>query len=674
MAVFYYSKKRFPHTYVEINDHSIQMLPSSPTDNECRQLSPLFSDFGPDDRTILITSETAFVELFGQTTVKRHGWLAKGIIKHLRAGGVAYVRRLTDESAKNANVSLNVTVTPVPDAPIKKYLNIATGEWTDSQPSGEEFTNWTALTLTTTPSLVYASASHANLKTKDDAELLSVTESGQAKTIPLYVLMRTGAGNNGNKTVVQFNPLKTLSNHLDSVFECAIQISTNQVERYRVCACDDSRFDSIPLNLKDVLNKQSFQVNAYATEANRTKLKADLLEVLTKLIADFGTAIEALADHAEAKAAMEAEKAKVEEIKAMLTEDDIEATALTSIFGANHRFPIISALLEAKDSYITSCKFANGTNGIMFQGKFDWNYSVERGRERTQVKIYESLVKSFFEGVTEPTILDFNLVPADIIHDIGYPVPVKMAISNFTSIPKRRDIVATICPSKIKSIAELKSFDENFKLDNYQALKIVNWSDTYDFDEQKTFNVPATYLAIDAIVKFFKDGWHDPILAGRVIAGVVSGTTTPVMNILTDEADKTYLVDNAWNYLSTTDVGYILDGQKTASTDPYKVSILQEFHNAVLITRIMKKITNVLNRNRHFIQRPDKIKNVMAVVNKDLEEFRSKCASVVYNAYYKDEFDEAEGLLTDDIDLTLFGSNKSHKLQLDIYRYSNFNK
>ena len=84
----------------------------------------------------------------------------------------------------------------------------------------------------------------------------------------------------------------------------------------------------------------------------------------------------------------------------------------------------------------------------------------------------------------------------------------------------------------------------------------------------------------------------------------------------------------------------------------------------------MKKIVNTLNRNRHFLQRPDKIKNVMAVVNKDLEEFRNKAASIVYSAYYADQFDEAEGLLTDQIEFTLYGSNKSHKLQLDIYRYS----
>ena len=52
MAIFYYTKQMFPHTYVEINDYSEVKLPSSPLDNTNRQLSPVFADMGPDDRII----------------------------------------------------------------------------------------------------------------------------------------------------------------------------------------------------------------------------------------------------------------------------------------------------------------------------------------------------------------------------------------------------------------------------------------------------------------------------------------------------------------------------------------------------------------------------------------------------------------------------------------------
>ena len=83
----------------------------------------------------------------------------------------------------------------------------------------------------------------------------------------------------------------------------------------------------------------------------------------------------------------------------------------------------------------------------------------------------------------------------------------------------------------------------------------------------------------------------------------------------------------------------------------------------------MKKITDTLNRNRHFLQKESEVATVQAIVNKDLEEFRSKCASIVYNAYYEDTFAQAEGLLTHSVDLTLFGSNKSHKLELNVYRH-----
>lgn len=668
MAVFYYAPKKFPHVYVQINDYSKVLLASSPTDNTCRMVSPLFADMGPDDRTMAINSETVFTELYGAQTVKRHGWLGKAIIKHLRAGGMAYVRRLTDTTAKNANASLDVTFKAALPEAAKRYLNIADGTWTDVLPAGEENTDYAVLSLTTAPSIVYGSRNHTGLKTKSDAELISVSESGQDKTVPVYVMMRTGAGNAGNKTVVQFAKIDTLSNNKDNAFQMDVLISSTQKERYRVNAVEDSRYDTIPLNIAQVLNAQSYQLNVHYTDANMTALKDNLLDALDALIVDFETAISGLTEHAGAKAAMEAQLAIVQDIRTQLDEDDIEATALVPMFAENNRFPIITSLLEDRFSYLTTVKFGGGANGEMFKGKFDWNYSIER--ERQTYRVYEELCKSFFEGVVEPSILDFNLVPADVIHDVGYPLAVKNTISTFTSIPKRRDIIASICPSKISSIAELKSFDEGFKLDNYMCLKVANWADFYDTDEQKTYNVPVTYLLIDTIVKFFADGWHDPILAGRVISGVVSGTVTPAVNILTDEEDKTYMVQNGWNYISSTDVGYILDGQKMASTDPYTVSILQEYHNAALIGRVMKKIVNTLNRNRHFLQRPDKIKNVMAVVNKDLEEFRNKAASIVYSAYYADQFDEAEGLLTDQIEFTLYGSNKSHKLQLDIYRYS----
>ena len=57
MAIFYYTKQMFPHTYVEINDYSEVKLPSSPLDNTNRQLSPVFADMGPDDRIMVVTMD-----------------------------------------------------------------------------------------------------------------------------------------------------------------------------------------------------------------------------------------------------------------------------------------------------------------------------------------------------------------------------------------------------------------------------------------------------------------------------------------------------------------------------------------------------------------------------------------------------------------------------------------
>lgn len=669
MAIFYYTKQMFPHTFVEIHDYSEVKLPSSPLDNTNRQLSPVFADMGPDDRIMVVTMESQFTELYGKQTFKRHGLIGKAIIKNLRAGGWTYVRRLTDEKSKNANVSLNVRITPADTAtPKKKYYIMKTGTWQDTQPSdGTPNTDWVEVSLTKSPTISYASENHQNLKRKADAELVAPTKDSNVDVVPAYVLMRTGAGILGNKTEVIFQKMRTVSSKEDNIYQMDVILSENQRERYKINAVEDSRYDTVPLNIKQVLNGQSYQLNVHASEANHTKLAELVVEALGKLEEDLETAIGGLGASALAKTAIEGELAKVKVVKEALEEDDIPVTALCTIFGRNGRFPFFSDLLEDKATYIDRVRLDKGTNGDILKGKFDWNLQVNTGSGN--VRIYEELCKNFFEGRLEPVILDFNEVPADVIYDIGYPVAVKEMIGNFTSIPKRRDIIATICPSKIQSIAELKSFDEGFKMTNYMCLKEVNWADYYDTDEQKTLNVPITYLMINAQVEFVKDGWSNPILANRIVAGPIAGTITPVINILTDIEDKTYLVTNGWNYISSSKMGYFLDGQKMASTDPYKVSILQEYHNAFLIGRIMKKITDTLNRNRHFLQKESEVATVQAIVNKDLEEFRSKCASIVYTAYYEDTFAQAEGLLTHSVDLTLFGSNKSHKLELNVYRH-----
>ena len=669
MAIFYYTKQMFPHTYVEINDYSEVKLPSSPLDNTNRQLSPVFADMGPDDRIMVVTMESQFTELYGKQTFKRHGLIGKAIIKNLRAGGWTYVRRLTDEKSKNANVSLNVRIIPADTAtPKKKYYIMKTGTWQDTQPSdGVANTDWVEVSLTKSPTISYASENHQNLKRKADAELVAPTKDSNVDVVPAYVLMRTGAGILGNKTEVIFQKMRTVSSKEDNIYQMDVILSENQRERYKINAVEDSRYDVVPLNIKQVLNGQSYQLNVHASEANHTKLAELVIEALGKLVEDLETAIGGLGASALAKTAIEGELAKVKVVKEALEEDDIPVTALCTIFGRNGRFTFFSDLLEDKATYIDRVRLDKGTNGDILKGKFDWNLQVNTGSGN--VRIYEELCKNFFEGRLEPVILDFNEVPADVIYDIGYPVAVKEMIGNFTSIPKRRDIIATICPSKIQSIAELKSFDEGFKMTNYMCLKEVNWADYYDTDEQKTLNVPITYLMINAQVEFVKDGWSNPILANRIVAGPIAGTITPVINILTDIEDKTYLVTNGWNYISSSKMGYFLDGQKMASTDPYKVSILQEYHNAFLVGRIMKKITDTLNRNRHFLQKESEVATVQAIVNKDLEEFRSKCASIVYTAYYEDTFAQAEGLLTHSVDLTLFGSNKSHKLELNVYRH-----
>lgn len=664
MAILYYGKQAFPHVSLTINDLSVSQIAGTPTSAQGRMLMGIFANKGPDDRTLYVRTEGEFFELFGKQVYNKHNLMGKACIKALRRGGHVIVRRLTDSASKNANASLDVLAT-TPTEARTIYFDMKKKAWVKTQPTGAADTDYVALS-TTAPTIEYTYNNHTGLKTKSDAELVTISKTGQVDQVPLYVLMRTGAGSVGNKTKIVFGKTKTLSNNKDNAYSMDIIMGEDDSEKYRINAVVDSRYETTPLNIKEALNKRSFQLNVHSSEANHTKLEELITGAITQLVEDLETLITASAEKPTVLSAMTSELAKVVVIQEALANADVEPTALTSMFGINDRFPIISQILET-GNYITEVKLAGGTNGQLLQGKFDWNLTVEEDGE--QVKIYEKLMKEFIDGTIDPNVLDFNLTPADFFPDLGFPVPVKETLSSFTMVGKRRDVLCTIAPSKAATVTELKSFDEGFKINNYNAFKMPNWADVYDTDELKTITVPVTYLAIDTIFDFINDGWSDPPLSGRVVPGPIEGTVIPQIDILNDVADKTYLVQNGWNYLNSSTVGYILDGQMGASTDPETVSVLQEFHNAYLITRVIKKITDVLNRNKHFLAKDGKVEDLVARVNKELEEFTSKAATITYSAYYADEFDYKEGILTDKIDMHMWITNKSHSLVINALRY-----
>lgn len=663
MAILYYGKQPFPHVSLTINDNSLATLAGGATGNVGRMGMGIFANYGPDDRTLYIRSEAEFYELFGKQTINKHSLMGKACIKALRRGGHIIVRRLTDSASKNANASLDVTVsTPAEARTI--YLNLKTSEWSQVQPTGTVDVDYIAVE-TTAPTFAYGYRNHTGLKTVDHAEMVAPETTDGVVKIPAYVLMRTGSGSAGNKTKVAFSKTKVLSNNKDNTYAMNVILTEDSTEKYRINGVIDSRYETTPLNIREVLNRQSYQLNVHSSESNLELISSSVIEGLDVAIADLELAAAGFPLRPAITDILTTEIATLVAIKESIENDDIQATAVTSFFGASDRFPSFSAIFETGD-YISEVKLAGGTNGELLKGKFDWNYTITEGGE--EVKIYEKLMKEFFEGAIDPEILDFNISPIDFIPDVAFPVAVKETLSTFCKEGKRRDVICTIAPSKCASVTELKSFDEGFKINNYNAFKVPNWVDVYDTDELKTIQVPATYCLIDTIYDFINDGWSDPPLSGRVVPGPVEGTVIPKIDILNDIEDKTYLVNNSWNYLSSSTVGYILDGQMGASTDPQTVSVLQEFHNAFLISRVIKKITDVLNRNKHFLAKPDKIANLISLVNKELVEFQSKAATITYDAYYADDFDYNEGILTDSISIDMWITNKSHALVLNVAR------
>lgn len=663
MNRLYFKDVPFPHVQFELIDSSETSIVTSTSDNQCTFLMPIFSTMGPDDRTLLITSLSQLTALYGTPTYKKYGLTLKSAVRALTYGGKVLVRRLTDPSAYNANAVLNVHVNAA-DETKKVYFYPKDNKFLAEAPAGKvKDTDYFEIPLPTTPGLSYSATSAEEIKSETDAKLITISEGASAYTVPLYVLMRTGAGTNGNKTECTISTIKTVSSNYDNIFSMTLDYGST-AENYKVNAVIDSRYDTTPLNIEAVLNNSSIQTNVVSSESNQDILETKIIELLEAYATDVEASV-SLVSNESAKAKLTDLKDAIIAMKEMVEDGDIEATSLLTIFGENTRFPLMNAI---SGDAIETIKFAHGTNGELLQGAFDWNKTATI--DGSEVKIYQSLMTEFFTGVTDPAVYDINLTPADVIVDAEYPVELKKVVSTFVSAPNRNDIEFVMGSTNVASTIELKSLDEGLKVDNYGVLKMLGYADTYDNSELKTLTLPTTYFIIKNICEFFTDGWCDPPLSGRFVEGPISNTLLPVFNASNLEEEKTYAVNNGWNYLSYTKYGYQIDGQKTASTDATVVSILQEFHNQAIVSRIIKKLYDACARNKHFIQKAANVTSFVAVVNKELEEFLPKVGSLSYSAYYADEFEEAEGLLTDYINISMYGTNKSHKIILNVARHS----
>lgn len=663
MNKLFFKNVPFPHVELEIIDNSKVAIPASTTGNTCTALVPVFAKTGPDDRSLCISSVSQLTSLYGNPKYKKHGLTLKTAVQVLKNGGKVIVRRLTDEAAKNANAVLNVEINKAV-ADNKIYYYLKDNKLAKTVKAGTvKDTDYFEIPLATSPTLSYAATSNTGIKTEKDARLITIDEATAKHKVPVYVLMRTGAGTDGNKTVATISSIKTLSNNKDNVFDMVLDYGSSY-EDFKVNAVVDSRYQTTPLNILDVINKNSFQTKVVSSDTNLTDLDTQLVTLLTAYATDLGTAANAITNEI-AKAKVLEKKTEVLAIKEMLEDGDIEGTSILGMFGNNTRYEVLNVLNENK---IEEIKFANGTNGELLKGKFDWNMTASVDGE--SVKIYEVLMTKFFEGVTEPNIMDINLCPVDTIFDAEYPVGLKKTVAKFVKEPNRRDVNFVMNSTKVASVTDLKSLDEGLKLDNYAVIKTLGYCDVYDDEESKTLNLPVSFFAIKSVCNFYTDGWFNPPLSGRIVEGPIEGSLTPVINAITLEADKTYIAEHGWNMLNYTKLGYQIDGQKTASTNPNEVSILQEYHNEAIVGRIIKKVYDACNRNKHFIQKQKMIDKYIEVVNKELEEFAPKVASLKYGAYYKDKFEEAEGLLTDYIEVSMYGTNKSHKIVLNVFRHS----
>ena len=564
---------------------------------------------GPDNKLVRVTTESEFMFLFGKPNMTKYGQASFNVMRWLRSGGLAYVIRVLPDTSTYSTTGL--------------YADLKT-----ATAGGQKFIS----IHTFNESTVTAAAGFSTVL--DDK--LSYTTNSANATIPLGIMYPKGRGDGYNNLGFRLS----LNDTLDGTFAFRtynLVITTKDTSGYDqdlegpfIVAFDPEATDAANQSLywASILNKYSEYVSVKDYRGSFDKITDYLLDGTTAV--------------------------------------DFDPTGLDIIFGKVRN--ATDAAAYAKMTWVTVTNATTTeltytlpdatffkTNGINYFG------SGTTGAW-TGANAIDALTINAYNGLTDPTIRDLQIVEVDVMLDANYSPAVKQAIGDLAV--DRDDCVALLDLNFQAN--EQQTPDHRKDVVNYAHRNVSVFAhdmEVYDEQNGENVRVTSTYLLARKIPETDNAfGLQYTFVGPR--RGIISGFTD--INFLPNPIWRETFYKSRINYIER-------DPRKTnfatQSTSQIQTSALSDINNVRVILAIKREVNAMMADYR--MEFNDNITYDSA--NYDLNNYLQKwtgnrACSSISGTIFASDYDRQQKLARVAIELTFTGIIERIAIQIVVNR------
>lgn len=626
-----------------------------------------YTERGITDRLMTFNASnngySRMLTMFGDPNMRKLGLTYSGAVKHLQEGGDVSIISVKDEAAKNACfiISLQIVTEDSSSNPLKKTIGYTL----------KDGTGFTTLTENPDPllydpvemetfQLAYVVETVTGVTSMDELEIIvnsKLTTAKADKKYPLIYGMYNGKGSYGNNFQVDFQQVAlTISGR--PYFETRIMDTRNNfniLERQFTSINNDKLDGSLPLLIDYPFNSE-FQ--SQSDRSFNLKCINDIyMNEIGQLIYDELDSLAPFSNPTTAGPEAVAFMNRVTTLKNKYTPDDQDLWHQMRYFNVCNTKDFDEFTLDSET--IPSTRFVGGDNGYLADMKYwDWNFeaSVPDGSGGTVTKkVIPPMFVDAFMGVSDPNIYDYLENECDYVIDFGYPDDVKAAINSFGV---QRSEVQLLFNAPIT--VDRNGAAINWKIqNNYESRNITYWGANFETEDSVTsryVRVPSTYLVMSNVLRLYMGGYNASLayIDYGVISGANPGSGRAAIGRLY-ETDQ--LLEAGINHFQSQSGGYKIDSQKS-NYKLSEVSMLQEFHNNIILNRALKILYKSLLNEKHSLANENTILRIDAKIKQDLAEIMTKVNYLNVDVGYESAYDQTLGLLRIGLNIGFFGTNK----------------
>lgn len=627
----------FPHTGVVTTMVGAVESPTEVAVTGPVTFIPAIFPKGETNTYIRIKSYAELENRLGLPTEKRTGRVASWIKRWLAAGGNLLTVNMRDTDAGLANLVISLSVTPVS----KTLYVAANGVLYSAEPTDGTVTKPITLNTYAFNLIGQNFSGKSNFKEVDlEAKAVKNTASPNSAVIPLYRYSYKGATKHGNN--YSMNIQATEDKLIDddgneiTIFDFLVtDASTDVTSSFKVTHMSDILNGTIPMSLEDVMKTYYKGLDFRKYEEYQSSFDTLFITMLDSLMAQVRTEIDT-----NTVTELETIYTYMSDLKTTITAGDLDRPMIDyiGIFGQSDITNLNLLFQCPSNTDSLSFSLAGGDDGWVGRTRFDWDYTTTK--DSVTIKPFIELYKKAFNLGFGNTMLDPGIFDVSFVPDINYPLSVKQALIAY--LRQRFEVPGlSNTPESIMTMDEVKTYRNSFKPGLTTLCNFVGGHDIIDIYEGKT----STITLVENLPELMYELCTNPKspLSGKFLTNIIDGSVFPEINT-TD--DLTWCFKNNYNYLTFIPKdGYMIDGQ--ACDIVGKEHSIKELHNAVWAGMILRDVIAVLTKCRHLIKSKALGITNTRVYNDAIKKYELLGIKCEFKAYYKDEYDEATGTVTD---------------------------